>query len=434
MSFPIRASCGGRLLLRILCAAALTMVAQPAFALRILVTNDDGFESRNLQALFTALKAAGHDVLMSAPYRNQSGVSAALGTLYDFPATTTPSPGGVIPSGAPGVGPTTLAADQYYVDGTPVAAIIHGIETLAPAKWGARPDLVISGPNAGHNLGTVTPHSGTVGAAITALNWGVPAIAVSGVNEDAASAPLLAQIALRVLAAALNQGRIALPLGTGLNVNAPALDSSRTAASYRYAFPQINTAGNPADSNPYSEGNAIADGNTVTVSPIQGTYQAPPDKAAQVRSKMRALFASAITIENPKLINLSVRGTVGTGSSVQIVGLVISGSSTKTVLIRASGPALATFGVTGTLADPILELYNNENRLVATNDNWGDDDATRSTIAAAVTRMGAFEWLPGSKDAALLLALAPGTFTAVVKGAGNTTGIALIEAYDVNVD
>jgi 5'-nucleotidase len=192
MSFPIRASCGGRLLLRILCAAALTMVAQPAFALRILVTNDDGFESRNLQALFTALKAAGHDVLMSAPYRNQSGVSAALGALFDFPATTTPSPGGVIASGAPGVGPTTLAADQYYVNGTPVAAVIHGIETLAPAKWGARPDIVISGPNAGHNLGTVTPHSGTVGAAITALNWGVPAIAVSGINEDAASAPLLA--------------------------------------------------------------------------------------------------------------------------------------------------------------------------------------------------------------------------------------------------
>lgn len=424
-----------RRLRRVICSAAVAVLVLPAAAMRILVTNDDGFESKNIQALFAALKAAGHEVLMCAPYREQSGMSAALGPLSDFPTTTLPSSGGTIAAGAPGVGPTTLGADQYYVDGTPVGAVIHGIDKLAPAKWGARPDLVISGPNNGHNLGTVTPHSGTVGAAVTALNWGVPAIAVSGTSNDSATAPLLAEITLHVLAAALDKGKMALPAGTGLNINVPALDPGRTVASFRYFFTQINTAGNTADSNPLSEGNAIADGNTVTVSPIQGTYQAPPDKAAQVLAKMRVLFSTSILpTANPKLTNLSVRGAVGTGASVQIVGLYVSGTASKTVLIRASGPGLTPFGVTGTLVDPVLELYDKDNRLIASNDNWGDDPAIAAAVATASARQGAFAWTPGSKDAALLVTLSPGPFTIVVKGNGNTTGIAHVETYDMNVD
>jgi 5'-nucleotidase len=414
--------------------AVLLGLALPASAMRILLTNDDGFESRNLQALFSALREAGHDVLISAPYREQSGMSAALGVLNNFPVTTTRSPAGTIPAGSPGVGPTTLAADQFYVDGTPVAAVIHGIETLSRARWGLYPELVISGPNIGSNLGTVTPHSGTVGAAITAINWGVPAIAVSGVNGDAASAPLLAAITLRVLAAASHQGRIALPPGTGLNVNTPALDPSRTAASYRYVFTQISTVGNPADPDPLSERNALAAGDTVTVSPIQGTFQAPPDKAAQVLTKMRDLFSTAIPLHDSKLANLSARGMVGAGTAAKVVGIVISGTSPKNLLIRASGPALASFGVNDLLADPLLEVYDRDNQLVATNDNWGDDAAKATAIAQAATRKGAFPWPAGSRDAALIVTLPAGSFTAVVRGAGDSSGIALVEAYDLAVD
>lgn len=434
MHFPFRLFAGGFRSRAVVGTALLVLLALPAPAMRILLTNDDGFESQNIQALYTALKAAGHEVMMSAPFHEQSGMSAALGQLSDFTPTTRPSPAGTIGAGAPGTGPTTLGADQFYVDSTPVAAVIHGIEKLAPAKWGAAPDLVISGPNIGHNLGTVTPHSGTVGAAITALNWGVPAIAVSGVSGNAATAPLLAAITLHVLAAASDRGRISLPAGTGLNVNVPALDATRTAASYRYAFTQIHSSGITNDTSPYSERNVIADGATVTVSPLQGTYQAPPEKAAQVLARMRGLFASSLPIVNPKLINVSVRGSVGTGSAVQVVGLVITGTANKTVLIRAAGPALAPFGVTGSLVDPMLELYDKDNRLVASNDNWGDDPATAATISTAVTRLGAFTWSSGSRDAAVLVNLSPGPYTAVVRGAGNTTGIALIEAYDFSVD
>jgi 5'/3'-nucleotidase SurE len=418
----------------LLCITLLTTIPSPAFALRILLTNDDGFESRYLQRLFAVLQAAGHDVLLSAPYNDQSGLSAALGRLSDFPPTRTASPGGTIAAGAPGTGPTTLAAGQYYVDGTPVAAVIHGLETLAPAHWKGLPDLVIAGPNFGSNLGTVTPHSGTVGAAITAINRGIPALAISSANADFATADLLGEIVLRILAATLDQGRVALPVGTGLNVNVPALDPTRSAASYRCVYTRINTPGVPSDSHLFSERIAAFDPNTITVSPIQGTYQAPPDQAAQILARMQGLFAASIAIANPKLTNLSVRGTVGTGSAVQIAGLYVSGTTPKTLLIRASGPALSAFGVTGVLLDPLLEVYDRDNQRVAANDNWSDTPTAATAIAAAAARLGAFAWTAGSADAAVLITLAPGSYTVVVRGAGNTTGIAAIEAYDANVD
>lgn len=405
-----------------------------ALAMRIVLTNDDGFESRGSQALFTALKAAGHEVILSAPYRDQSGVSAVFGAVSGIPPTATRSPGGTIAAGAPGIGPTTLGADQYYIDSTPVAAAVYGIEVLARAKWNAAPDLLVAGPNTGNNLGTVTPHSGTVGAAISALNRGIPAIAVSGANADPTTVSLIGELTLRVVAAAQDGGRIALPLGIGLNVNLPPLDNRRTADSYRFVFTQVSTAGTPADRNPYSEGNAIADGSTVTVSPIQGTYQAPPDKAGQVLTKMRGLFAAALPIENPKLTNLSVRGYVGTGSGVEVAGLYVSGSAPKSFLIRAGGPALAAFEVADVLADPMVEVYDRNSRLIGANDNWSDDPARATAIAAAAARIGAFVWTPGSRDAAVLIALAPGPYTVVVRGVGETTGIALIEAYDLNID
>jgi len=445
------------MLQRVACAVVAALGVLPAMAMRIVLTNDDGFESHNTQVLFTALKAAGHDVILSAPCRNQSGTSAQLGILLDIGRTGAPSPGGRIPAGSPGAGPTTIAPDQYYVDSSPASSVLYGIDVPGQAKWGAPPDLVVPGPNNGHNLGAITPHSGTVGAAVVVLNRGIPAIAVSAADNDPTTAPLLAEIVLRVIAAIEDRGKVTLPIGIGLNVNVPALDPKRTAASYRVAFTQIGfadagiryisrnadgsfanplpamTAGLPVDRNPGSETNAFADNKTVTVSPIQGTYQAAPEQAALVLTRMRGLFASTLAITNPKLINISVRGFVGAGSSVQIAGFYISGSAPKTVLIRAGGPALVPLVGAGTLPDPVVELFA-ESQLVATNDNWGDDAAKASAISAAAAKVGAFAWPQGSKDAALLVTLEKGSYTVVVRGVGNATGVALVEVYDVNVD
>ena len=425
MNSPRRFPFGELRLRQVILASLAIACAGPALAMRIIVTNDDGFESNNLQVLFTTLKAAGHDVILSAPLHNQSGASAQVGTPLNSPVTTARSPGGRIPAGSPGAGPTGIAADQYYVNSTPAAAVVFGIVVPGQLKWSAAPDLVISGPNIGTNLGTVIPHSGTVGAAVTALNRGIPSIAVSGSNGDAATATLLAEITLRIVASLEVKGKIQLPRGFGLNVNVPVLDAKRTAASYPIAFTEVtNGAGN--------ETSVYALGTTVTVSPIQGTYQAPPEAAALILSQMRPLFTTVSTIIDPALVNLSVRGFVGVGNSVQIAGFTISGGANKTVLIRASGPVLAQFGVTGILEDPAVELVDSANRAVAANDNWTDDPAKATAISNAALRAGAFAWPRGSKDAALLVTLPPGSYTVVVRGVGNTSGVALVEVYDAD--
>lgn len=109
-------------------------------------------------------------------------------------------------------------------------------------------------------------------------------------------------------------------------------------------------------------------------------------------------------------------------------GFVIAGPGTKTVLIRAVGPTLAgaPFNVGGTVADPQLTLFQGETQL-ATNDNWGGS----STLTAAFSQVGAFAFLPGSRDAALVTSLQPGNYSVRVSGVGNTTGTALIEIYEI---
>jgi hypothetical protein len=127
-----------------------------------------------------------------------------------------------------------------------------------------------------------------------------------------------------------------------------------------------------------------------------------------------------------KLANVSARSQVGTGAEILVAGFNIGGSGARTLLIRAVGPSLGVFGVTGVLADPKLELYRSgEDAPVATNDNW--DAAAGATFA----RVGAFNLATGSRDAVLLVTLNPGSYTAQVSGVGGTTGVALVEVYDV---
>jgi hypothetical protein len=130
---------------------------------------------------------------------------------------------------------------------------------------------------------------------------------------------------------------------------------------------------------------------------------------------------------SPHLVNLSARVMVGTGGNILIAGFVIGGSTATTVLIRASGPALAGFGVAGALSDPELTLSSGSAAL-ATNNGWGGDPQ----IAATAASVGAFSWgASPTADSALLLTLPPGAYTAQVAGAGGDTGISLVEVYEV---
>jgi len=130
-----------------------------------------------------------------------------------------------------------------------------------------------------------------------------------------------------------------------------------------------------------------------------------------------------------RLANLSTRALAGSGDDTLIAGVVVSGAAPKRVLIRAAGPALAQFGVSGVLTRPQLSLFHG-GTVVATNAGWSTS-LDRDAITEAAARTGAFAFGITSADAALLLNLAPGAYTAQVTGVASTTGIALIEIYEV---
>ena len=136
--------------------------------------------------------------------------------------------------------------------------------------------------------------------------------------------------------------------------------------------------------------------------------------------------ATARSATTPRLTNVSARTQVGIDGDVLIAGFVIAGQTNKTVLIRAIGPTLGSFGVAGTLADPKLELFG-ANGKITENDNWGGVPQLSTTFF----NVGAFPLTAASKDAVLLVTLAPGSYTAQISGVGDTTGVALVEVYEV---
>jgi hypothetical protein len=132
------------------------------------------------------------------------------------------------------------------------------------------------------------------------------------------------------------------------------------------------------------------------------------------------------TGNTPRLVNVSARNQVGTGDNILIFGFFVDGTGTKNVLIRAIGPRLADLGVTGVLADPRFDVFRaGTAAAIAGNDNWND------SLAATFTAVGAFGLTAGSRDAALVTPLTPGSYTVQVSGVNGTTGEALVEIYEV---
>lgn len=132
-----------------------------------------------------------------------------------------------------------------------------------------------------------------------------------------------------------------------------------------------------------------------------------------------------------RVINLSTRAQVGTGGDVLIAGFIINGTTPKQMLIRAVGPTLAQFSVNGLLANPHIRIADAGGKTIATNDDWGVS-ANLADLTAAHAITGAFPLMAGGKDAAVLINLDPGAYTAVISGVGDTTGVALAELYELD--
>ena len=131
--------------------------------------------------------------------------------------------------------------------------------------------------------------------------------------------------------------------------------------------------------------------------------------------------------------NISSRGFVQTGNDVMIGGFIVQGTGPKRVIVRAIGPELTPFGIPNALADPTLELHNGTGALIASNDNW------QTTIIGGIITGNQVSAIQNSghaptqpSESAIIATLPPGNYTAIVRGVNNTTGVALVEVYDLS--
>ncbi|WP_436777786.1 5'/3'-nucleotidase SurE [Yinghuangia sp. YIM S09857] len=274
-------------------AAPAAEAAAPAAPKRldILLSNDDGHQFPFIRAVQSALKAAGHNAVIVAPANDQSGKGTGINA----------KPGSVFKAAQvePGI---------WSVEGTPADSVAFGIQHVYQNK---KPDLVISGINAGQNMGATTNHSGTVGAAITAAEKGVPSIAVSAEYDTSNPANPFPQISKAVgftvklveklVSTAGRDGRV-LPGKSTLNVNYPVKPTGKVAftnvgsaeaifTKYVPAPDQCDTCFrldlgvNPDAHEPVGNADttAIADGK-VSVSLLDGDWTTPAWALGQVIS------------------------------------------------------------------------------------------------------------------------------------------------------
>ena len=148
---------------------------------------------------------------------------------------------------------------------------------------------------------------------------------------------------------------------------------------------------------------------------------------AQGRKVADYVYENAFTGNQSRLINVSTRMRVLTDERVLIGGFIITGSESKRMALRAIGPSLASAGLFGLLADPVLELHAANGSILITNDEWQTDAGASELTANGIAPTNEHE-------AATVQTLAPGAYTAIVRGKNNSTGIGLVELYDLTAD
>jgi hypothetical protein len=175
--------------------------------------------------------------------------------------------------------------------------------------------------------------------------------------------------------------------------------------------------------------NGLAPANLLESATLQTL--APGAYTVVVRGKNSAQGVSLAEVydvspqSNCRLANISGRGYVGTGDNVLISGFIVGDVESATVIVRALGPSLGPFGVSNPLSDPVLTIYDSKGSIIATNDNWHDDN---NAIHIQRNRLSP----PNALDSAIVLHLPAGKYTAVVRGVNGATGNALVEVYHLD--
>ncbi|KAG9013939.1 hypothetical protein FRB94_004319 [Tulasnella sp. JGI-2019a] len=280
-----------------------TSLAISAFALpspppiKILQGNDDGWAEANVRQLYFDLKSNGYNTLLSAPAYDQSGRGSLDLPLHSvIPLLVIPAEYNSVPAFRPSIGHNTSDDRLNYVASFPVTAMKYGLQKLAQSVLGGSPDIVLSGPNVGGNIGPQDQFSGTIGvAAAAAVSYGIPAIAFSGADRTKRPytdlrpgdiSHLYSALSMTILSQVLASGKPYLPTNTFLNINFPKPSDACLAAS---AFKFILTTSEPVPS-----GQAVQCGGAII-----------PDEATVIASECRVSI-TAMTSESALMIKKDV--------------------------------------------------------------------------------------------------------------------------------
>jgi hypothetical protein len=170
------------------------------------------------------------------------------------------------------------------------------------------------------------------------------------------------------------------------------------------------------------------------VSQPPGIYGGPMSGAPHILLEFRGSGTVSVGPIST-LGNISSRAFVQTGDNVMIGGFIVQGTEPKRVIIRAIGPELTQYGIPNPLFNPTLELHDGAGALIASNDNWMTTIIGGIITSNQVAEIRASGHAPGDgRESAIIADLPPGNYTAIVRGVNDTTGVALVEAYDLNPD
>jgi hypothetical protein len=343
--------------------------------------------------------------------------------IYTVIATTTGPDGGAVASNGATVNVLTSAGvtvlpspkiltqpssvSTLYVNGavTPTSLTVSAAATLPLSYQWFRDGTAIAGATSA-STSVTSPGAYTVAVATTAGTVTSQTATVTVVTSAGVTVTAVPTILTQPQGAGVIFGS-----GTGLptlGVTAVALQP----ISYQWSLNGTPIAGATAATYKTTTAGTY----TVTVTTGSGAVNSVP---------------AAVSLAN-RLANISGRFQVGTGANIGIAGFVVTSytGAAKPILVRGVGPGLSQFGVGGVLAQPVLSVFDSAGRLVASNAGWNGS----TDIAAAGQAVGTFPLATGSSDAALVLNLAPGGYTAQIAGAGGTTGVALAEVYEIGGD
>lgn len=383
----------------------------------VVVTNATGSATSKAATLtVTPIGIAPVITLQPQPQTAESGSTV----IFAVTATGTPVPSyqwrkdGTALAGATNAtltltGVTTASSGTYTVVVTNVA----GAVTSTPATLTVNPAVVLWSRIVNLSIRTT---AGTEDQALFAgfvVSGGTKPLLVRGIGPTLGQPPFN-------LPGALSDPQLAFYSGTRLIASND---------NWGSAFNAAQIAAKSADLYAFALGTTSKDA-ALLPSVEEGVYSAQITGVGNTTGVALAEVYDADISLPARLVNVSARAQVGTADNILVVGFVIAGNTSQKVLIRGVGPSLSTFGMSGALADPVLVVYKGQTE-VARNDNWGS--ASNATeVATAFAKANAFPLASNSsKDAALLLTLQPGNYTAQVSGSGNTTGVGLAEVYEV---